>query len=140
MKLVAFNFTKISAEKLKEIDNTVKILPNIDIAEISDIKPTMLKTKDSLVGVKFSFIIDYSPDFAKIDIAGNLILALDSKKAKETLKAWKDKNILEDIRLPLLNLIMKKSTIKALSIEEDIGLPAHMPLASLRQKPAEEKK
>ncbi len=45
MKLVGFNFEKISIEKLSELTGKLSIKTDIDIKEIKEIKTNMLKTK-----------------------------------------------------------------------------------------------
>ena len=62
---------------------------------------------------------------------------MDSKIAEEVIKQWKTKNIPEDFRVFLYNFILKKSNIKAFQFEEELNLPLHIPLPSVRK---EEKK
>jgi len=133
MKLVGFNFTKINIEKNKNITPEVKISTKIDVPNLKLVKSDFLNlNKEEIVGADFGFIVEYEPDFAKVEIAGNLLLALESNMAKEVLKQWEDKKMPEDFRLALFNTILKKSSLKALQLEEEINLPLHAPLPSLR--------
>jgi len=88
--------------------------------------------KEEVLAVKFNFGLDYEPEMAKIDLEGNLILSLDSKRAKDVLKQWKDKKMPEEFRLPLFNLILRKCSLKALQLEEEMNLPIHFQLPSLK--------
>jgi hypothetical protein len=63
---------------------------------------------------------------------GVLAIALDKKMGEEILKKWKDKETVKDFKLAVLNVIFKKCNIKALQLEEELGLPLHMPMASLQ--------
>jgi len=59
-------------------------------------------------------------------------MGLDPGKSKEVLKKWKDKEIPEDFRLVLFNIILKKSSLRALQLEEEMNLPTHFPLPSIK--------
>ena len=133
MKLMGFNFTKISAEKKTNINKELKINMDINISEIKEIKSDILKTKETVLGIDFKNNINYSPDFAKIEFAGNLIVAVDTKQAKNILKLWKDKKFDEDFRFKIFNIILTKSNIKAFQLEEELNLPLHMPLQTLKK-------
>jgi hypothetical protein len=138
MKILGFNLTKVSIEKTSGIDNNLKINTKIDIADISEVKSSFFKIKEEPLGVKFSYEIDYSPDFAKIEIKGVILLAVDPKVAREVLNKWKDKTIPEDFRIEVFNLILKKSTLKALELEDEMNLPLHMPLPRLGKPSSQE--
>ena len=132
MKILGFNFTKLRAEKISNKIEGVKINTNIDLLKIDSVDQGPIKVKEDLLGVSFKFDISYDPDFAKISLEGSIILAIDSKTHKEVLKQWKDKKIPEDFRLNLFNIIMKKATLKALQLEEELNIPLHMPMPSLK--------
>ena len=119
MRLIGFDFDKISVEKLSEIKDfkDLKINTNINVAEIESFESDMLKLKEDLLKVKFSYKINYNPDFAVMELAGNVILAMDNKMSKNVLKEWKDKKINSDFQIPLFNIILRKSNIKALQLE-----------------------
>lgn len=140
MKLAGFNFTKINAEKKKDSFKDLKLETKIDIEEIKEIKSNFLKSKDSFLTVKFSYDIDYQPEVANISFKGNILLAVDSKKLKDILKDWKDKKISDEFRLIVFNLILKKSTIKALQLEEELNLPTHFRLPSIGNQTQSQKK
>ncbi len=132
MKLLGFNFTKIQVEKHKDRVEGLKIGTRIDVSEIKEAKASILKTKDEVLAVKFAYGLDYEPEMAKLDLEGNLIISLESKKAREILKEWKDKKMPEDFRMTLFNLILRKASLKALQLEEEMNLPIHMQLPSLK--------
>jgi hypothetical protein len=131
MKILGFNLTKVSIEKFPGTNQDLKINTKIDISEISEVKSSFFKIKEEPIGVKFSYEIDYSPEFAKIEIKGVILLAVDPKIAREVLNKWKDKVIPEDFKVDVFNLILKKSTLKALELEEEMNLPLHMPFPTL---------
>jgi len=133
MKLAGFNFSKISIEKLSEKIEGLKISTNIDISEINPIKAGLFKTKEEFLGVKFTYNVNYEPKIAKIALEGNIILAIEPKVAKEVLKQWKSKKMPEDFRIAIFNLVLKKSSLKALQLEDELNLPLHIPLPSVKK-------
>jgi len=134
MKLLGFNFTKISAEKTSNNFQDLKVGTKIDVTEIIEAKQDIIKTKEELLAVKFTYDIEYSKDIAKMMFQGNLLLGIDSKTFKEVLKQWKGKQMPEEFKITLFNIIIRKSSIKALNLEEELNLPLHIQLPSLRKK------
>jgi len=134
MKLMGFNFKKVSVEKFGNKSKEIKINSKIDVPSMKEVNSDVFKIKEQLISVDFDYIIDYAPDFAKIELSGVLVLALEPKLAKEVLKKWKDKEIPEDFKLNLFNLILKKSLIKALQIEDEMNLPLHIQLPFFKKQ------
>ena len=133
MKLIGFNFSKISIEKIEKISKDLKIDTSINIDSIENMKNELLKSKDLFLNIKFNYKINYKPNIAKIELVGNIALAIDSKLGKEILNDWKDKKIKDETRMIFFNAILKKSNIKALQLEEEMNLPTHFQLPSLKQ-------
>ncbi|MEK6820471.1 MAG: hypothetical protein AABX71_02050 [Nanoarchaeota archaeon] len=131
MKVLGFNFDKISAEKLKERTENLKISTNLDVSDIKEIKTDILKTKEGLLQAKFSYIIKYEPGLANLELRGAAILALEEKQAKEVLKEWKKKQMPEYFKVFLFNTILRRASLKSLHLEEEMGLPYHIPFPSI---------
>lgn len=134
MRLVGFNFNKISIEKFKELGGELKFNTKIDISSISSLKSDLIKIKDEPIKVDFVYSIFYEPEFAKLELTGTMILSIEPKIAREVLRGWKDKELNEDFRLFIFNVILRKANIKALSLEEELNLPPHIPLPSLSKE------
>jgi hypothetical protein len=130
MKLINFNFTKLSSERLKDTAPEIKFNTKIDILSISSVKSDFLKIKEELVQIDFVYNILYEPGLAKIEIGGTMILSIEPKIAREVLRGWKEKETPEEFRLFMFNIILRKSSLKALQIEEDLNLPPHLPFPS----------
>jgi len=138
MRLIGFSLNKIHVDKsLKKFEN-VNINTKIDILSIEEAKSEFFKFKEEAIVVNFSFIITYEPELANIELAGSLILAVDSKISREVLKSWKEKKLPDDFRIVLFNLILKKSTLKALQLEEELNLPAHIPFPTFKKQEKED--
>ncbi len=132
MRIAGFNFKKISVEKTGEKIEDLKINTKVDIPNIEILKQEFVKTKDELVQIDFEYVVNYEPNFAKIEIEGNVIVALDTKNAKEIVEHWKDKEMSEELRLSLFNVILRKANIKALELEDEMNLPLHIPFPPLK--------
>ena len=140
MRYIGFNFSKISVEKFLDKVENLKIDTKIDVSEIKAIKSSFFKTKEELISVKFNYAVNYNPDFAKIEFIGTIVFAFESKMAKDVLNQWKDKQMPEDFKISLFNIILRKSNLKALELEDELNLPLHIPLPSVKsQKKPEDK-
>ena len=135
---MGFNITKFDIEKKDvSIKEGLSISTNLDISEIKEANTKEIKTEDSILIAKFKYIVNYDPEIAKIELGGNIIVGIDKELSKTILKQWKDKKIPEEFQIPLFNIILRKANIKALQFEEELGLPSHFPLPSLRKEEKE---
>ena len=137
MRLMGFNFTKMDSEKKSDNLKDLKITTGIDISDIKEAKSDFFKSSEEMIAIKFEYTINYEKDIAFLKFQGSLVISVESKKAKEILKQWKDKKIPEEFRLGIFNIILRKSSLKALQFEEEFNLPPHIALPSFR--PAEKK-
>ena len=89
MKIIGFNFTKVNVEKESNDFKDLKIESNVDIESVEEAKSDII-SKESLIEVRFRYVISYSPNIAKVDLKGILLLMVDSKEFKSFMKSWKD--------------------------------------------------
>ena len=125
IKLIGSRITKINAERKPEFSGKLEIKTNIKIISIDKTK----ESKDTLK-LSYCFEIDYA-ELGKISIEGNLFISTDSKTIKEILKTKENKKIEEQEYIAITNLINQKASIKAIEIEEEMGLPIHIRLPML---------
>jgi hypothetical protein len=140
MRLIGFNFEKMSVEKFQERPESLKFNTKLDISSINPLKSDIIRTKDELLKVDFVYSVDYEPNFAKLEIKGNILLSVEPKIARDVLKGWKDKQTSEDFRLFMFNIILRKTNVKALQLEDEVGLPPHIPLPSLNKENVKKEK
>jgi hypothetical protein len=126
MKLVGFNVTKVNAEKFSSNFKELKIENNIKIEDILEANSDFFKKEEAVLNISFNYILNYNPKIAIFSFSGNLLFLTNQKDAKEILNQWKDKKISEELKLPLFNFILRKITIKALDLEEELDLPLHI--------------
>jgi len=134
MNLIGFNINKVSAEKFSSNFKELKIENNITIEDIQATKSDLFKKDEEALQVKFVYNLDYSPDLARISFAGSVILLVDQKDSKNILKLWEDKKVSDGLKLSLFNTILRKTSIKALELEDELNLPLHISFPYLRPK------
>lgn len=126
MKIIGFNLTKILVEKLEKIEENIQITQNIDIKNL--LEEDIEISKNKVIKLIFGLKIDYSKNYGKIDFEGNLLILPEGDDTNKLLESWKSKKIPESMRIPIFNFIMNKCNIKALYLEDEIGLPLHIPM------------
>ena len=130
---MGFNYNKISIEKFSTTNQKISLKSNLDVSNIKKIKSEILSAKEKLLGVDFNYSIDYEPNFAKIEFKGNILIAVDSDQAEKVEKEWENKKIPDDFKTSLFNLILRKTSIKALELEDQMGIPLHMAMPKVQQ-------
>ncbi|MCH7850481.1 MAG: hypothetical protein IH845_02450 [Nanoarchaeota archaeon] len=125
LKLLAARFIKISATRLEDFEGKISIATNIKITSIEN-------TKDSndAVKVSYTFEVDYG-ELGSIEIIGYLFLGAEKKTIKELVKAWEKKEFDSPEHATITNIILKKASIKALELEEELSLPIHLKLPTI---------
>jgi len=134
LRIVGFNFSKLNVEKNSSDFKNLKIDRNISVDSVESVKKSSIQIKDELMEIKFTYKIKYSPDVANFEFSGSLLATADSKVTKEFLKEWKNKKFPEKYRILIFNIIMRKSDIKALALEDELGLPLHITLPLIREE------
>ncbi|HLD55657.1 MAG TPA: hypothetical protein VJB35_05340 [Candidatus Nanoarchaeia archaeon] len=138
MKLIGFNFSKISINKESDNFKGLKINTNINIQEIKEIKTNILKGKEEILGVKFNYLLNYEPNIAIIEFEGNILIETDVESMKDIIRKWGTKKISEDFKIVLFNIILRKCNIKSLQLEDEMNLPLHINLPSVQKEKKEE--
>ena len=132
IKLGAFRFLKVFAERTEDSNGELKITPNIHIKSIEKHRSDL--SKQESLKIDFRFEVDYN-GLGKISLEGNMYLIVDSKTSKEILSGWKDKKLDAELQTIIINLIMHKSSVRALELEEELSLPIHIQLPRLQMQP-----
>jgi len=126
MKIVGFTLTKILIQRKEKIEGKLQVNQNIDIKDV--VSEHLQFVKDEALKINFKFIIDYSGDSAKVEFEGYLIIIAEKDEFKKIQESWEKKQVPDDLRIPLFNFIMSKCNIKALTLEDEMALPPHLPL------------
>ncbi|MDP3966249.1 MAG: hypothetical protein Q8Q04_01830 [archaeon] len=131
MRFVAFNLKKVSGERYLNDFSDLNVGTSINLNSVEENKASQPRPGTIYLDVFFTYIIDYSKKVAKVELDGKVVLSVDEKIGKEILKNWKGKDLKDEIRVEIFNGILMKSNLKALQIEEDLGLPPHFKMPSL---------
>jgi len=132
MRLLGFNYNKINAERLSGPTSSIKINTNINLSSIEEVPSNFLKEENhQILSIGFKFNVVYEGNLAQINLSGILLVDMEKQKSDEILKQWVEKKLSEEFNLLIFNLILRKCTLKAIELEEELNLPLHMPLPSL---------
>lgn len=130
MRIIGFNYTKISAERPVKFTKVEKITQNVEFVDVEKDELSLMKDS-SVLRVSFAYEMQYEPIKAAIKLEGLILIHTDNETIKKAQKAWKKKEIENDMKVFLLRLILNKCSLKALNLEEELGLPPHMKLVKL---------
>lgn len=133
MKFIGFGLNKIFAEKNNTSFKNINIDNNLSIIKIKKLENDFIP-KGDILSIDFDYSINYNPDFAKINYKGSLLVSLDSENIDEILEEWKNKKLNDNFQLKITNIIFRKLNIKALQLEEEMNLPHHISLPTIKKK------
>jgi len=129
MRIIGFGIKRILGEKNIVQNVKLSISQNINIKDVY--KEKLDINGQEAIGVDFIFSIVYSENIGKVEVEGNLLIHPEKEDLKEFSKSIKEKSIPDKFKPIVLNFIMSKCNIKALSIEDEINLPYHVPMPRL---------
>jgi hypothetical protein len=135
MQVLGFNFTKIQGERspeFKEDQSEKKVNSNIDFTNVE--KETLEAIKSDILKISFKFDVIYDPKIGHLVFEGVIVLKADENETKQILNDWKEKKVPDSLKLPLLNLVLTKCSLKALQMEDELSLPLHIPLPRITSK------
>jgi len=140
MKIIGFNFTKISAEKKKNKMNKPSLNVEIKFTDLEKEKVDFLKSDDA-IKISFRHLLNYKdPDAKKeellgeVNIEGNIVITTEKEESKEIFKTWKKKNLPNQLTISLNNFILKKCSPKTLQLQDELNLPTHIPIPRISPK------
>lgn len=136
MRVIGFNFTKISVDR-KSFGKKPVIDTNIEFLNVEKEDVELLKDQEP-IKVTFKCNWNYSETEKKdnkigqIAFQGEIIIATESENAKELVKNWKKKKIDTGVQVPMFNLILKKCTPRAAQLADEVNLPSPIPLPKIK--------
>jgi hypothetical protein len=137
MKLIGFNFTKMSGEKLPDFKPST-ISTNVSFTDLQTEKTDFLK--DEAVKLFFQYTLSYESQEEKkkstekqgeIAFKGYLVLSLSKEELKNLQKSWKKKELPDEFKIPVYNIIFRRCTPKAIHLQDQLSLPFHTPMPTL---------
>lgn len=135
MPIVGFNFESVSVEKSKPVEAKMQIKSDVHISNIKEEKLPTGKTKTDGLKFNFEFNIAYEPGIGNINLKGHIFYMDDPKELKNIIQTWKkDKKISPQLTAQIINTVLFRSSIKALSLAQDVNLPPHIRLPQITTK------
>lgn len=123
IKLINSKFTKINGNRNPDFTGEIAIKTNFKIIDIKIIKTNYIE-------IKYNFEINYGK-LGQIQIEGFIIVSTDQKTIENFKKSWENKNIQSSEYISIINIIIQKTSIKAIQIEEELLLPIHIKLPKI---------
>lgn len=138
MPIVGFNLSKVYAEKkISKVEEKIKIQIRNDVL-ITNLEEEKLPTgKSKADGLRFDFkySLKYEPSVGEIELIGFVYYLDDLAEIKTILKNWKkDKKLPPELTTNIVNTILFKGNIKALSLSQEINLPPHLAMPTVNPK------
>ena len=133
MGLVNFGFKKISAERIKDNIKGAQAKQDLVLKNIG-FRPVG-KNKDELIELEFVMSVEYNPGIAKLVLEGVATFVESAENTallKESYK--KTKKLPAKWGLNMLNIVLIRSNIKLLALEQEINVPPHMQMPTLGAK------
>ena len=128
MPILDIFFDKIESEKqenfsAKKVNVTLNVKDPKELREVDDKK---------IILFPFEFNVDYEKQ-GKVVVLGRVTFVEDKKRIDEILKNLKkDKEKEKELIKKIYNFIFSKCSIKALYLEEQLGLPFHIVLPRIK--------
>tara|TARA_Y100000310_G_scaffold341674_1_gene441596 strand:- start:1322 stop:1753 length:432 start_codon:yes stop_codon:yes gene_type:complete len=136
MKIIGFNLSKIDANRSNDFKKS-SINTNIEFTNVEKEKFDFMKDTNVLK-TSFKFSVSYDDEEKKdvshgnVNLNGYLALSLTKDEEKEFTNAWKNKEVPKEKVIPLYNFILRKCSVKAIQIQEELNLPSHLPLPQVK--------
>lgn len=136
MPIIGFSFDKINATRAKPLSGKINIKQDVRITSVEKDTVNLVQSEDT-VKFGFSFSLNYEPNLGNIDLTGHILYLTGSKDAESLIKKWSKDKKLDDERLllSLLNTVIAKSSVKALTLAQEVNLPPHLKLPRVASKP-----
>jgi len=133
--IINFLLEKITVIKNKDVTGNIEAKNNLKITDITEQNISSIAKKQAAMNIHFTFTIAYEPNIANIALEGKVLYLTDEKMKKDLLETWKkEEKIDPKISQPILNNILTKCNIKALSLASEVNLPPHIPFPRLALK------
>lgn len=129
MAIVGFSFTKINVERNKPVQGQISVKNNVKIDDVKQSDMKVGNQNQKVAKVTFTYTSEYSPKIGNLELGGELIYMNEAKVIDEVTKGWKDnKKIPEKVMTPVVNNILSRSNILALSLTKEVNLPPQLKL------------
>jgi len=133
--------SNIIARRTAEAVGPANIGNNVNIKSVEELDLAGVGKKGLKFG--FEFVVIYTDEkkkqFGEISITGDVLFLADNPA--ELLMGWKkEKKLPEDVNLQCINTVIRKCLSKAITLSEEVNLPAPIPLPFAQKQSAQDSK
>ncbi len=133
MAVIGFNFTRINAERKAPVTGKIKIANNVSVKNVEDHSIMFGKTKQDGLKFTFEFTSKYEPNVGDMLIVGEVVYINEPSKIKEIIAEWKkNKKVSKEVMTEMLNAILDRCNIQALTLSRDMNMPPPIPLPKVQ--------
>jgi hypothetical protein len=138
MNIVNIGFTEISAKRQATPRGNIAITNNVKILSVEEAKMGLDNLRQSFK-VIFNYKTEYTPNFATIEMSGEVLILGTADEAKNLLAQWaKEKKISPEPARIILNNIMSKCALEVIILSKELNLPSPIPLPSIKAEGVQE--
>ncbi len=136
MPVIGVNLRSISSNRGKDIGGNLKVNNTPRIKEV-DLKKVGSLDKEAL-SIDFEYSCEYNKEdseepVAEIKMGGEVIFMVEDPEG--ILEDWKeDKDLPDEVVVPTINSIMRKSLTKAIDISESLQIPPPIRFPKAKKK------
>lgn len=138
MPVIGINLRSIESSREEEIKGNLKVNNSPKIKDV-ELKSVGSLDRDAL-SLDFDYTCSYATEedeetVAEIKIKGEVIFLVEDPE--EVIEGWEeDKKLPDEVVIPTINSLMRKSLTKAINISEDLQLPPpiRFPMAKKQAK------
>lgn len=135
MSIVAFNFTKISAERVQNPRGSVNVKNAVNIKDVHKTKLAIGNSSQDVLRIMFEFTSTYEPNLGKIALEGDILHVDKADKIESAFKSWqKDKKLPKEEARMAINHILGKCNVEAILLSRELNLPSPIELPRIAAK------
>lgn len=135
MPVIAFNFTKITADRQEQKPGTVNIKNSVVIKDAKKTNLNLGPQSQDVLRVTFEFTSTYEPKRGKIVLEGEVIHMDKPEKIEMMIKAWKkDKQLPRNESKSIINHLLSKCNVEAILLSRELNLPSPIELPRISAK------
>ncbi|MGK0208827.1 MAG: hypothetical protein ACI83O_000081 [Patescibacteria group bacterium] len=129
LQLLGSKITGITANRKPDFDGRLELKTNIKIESLDDFKSTASEIKS--VKVSALYEISYG-EAGEVSIQGQLFIGGTEEELEKVKSDFAANNFESDFMIGIMNVVLQKFAIKAFTLEEEVGLPIHIKLPSVK--------
>ncbi len=134
MNIINMSFNGINANKQSPIRGGVSIKNNIKIDSV-ELASIGLDSARQAFKAFFTFSTDYSPNFALIELRGEVLILGAPDEVKSIITTWeKEKKLAPELAKEILNNLMNRCSLEVILLSKELGLPSPIPLPTIRDE------